>query len=117
MTGITGMSRTTGAALEGEAHLAQSVADILSTLPGTRVARRDYGSALPLLADQPLNPALRVQLYAASALALSRWEPRLRVSGFRLTADAEGKAAILVSGRRADADDANALTRLLIPLA
>lgn len=43
MTTFSGMSRHTGAALDGADHLAQSVADILGTPIGSRVMRRDYG--------------------------------------------------------------------------
>ena len=52
---MIGMSRETGTALDGNAHLAQSIGDILSTPLGARVMRRDYGSDLPDLIDRPLN--------------------------------------------------------------
>lgn len=113
---MQGMSATTGKPLSGEEHLRQSVADILSTHIGTRVGRRDYGSLLPSLLDQPMNAVGRVRLFAASALAIARWEPRLRVTGFQLTADASGAAAITVIGKRTDVARDNALTRLLVPL-
>lgn len=76
---MIGMSRHTGARLGGMDHLRQSVADILSTPLGSRVMRRDYGSLLPELVDQPNNDATRVRVYAATAAALMRWEPRIRV--------------------------------------
>lgn len=74
------MDRTTGKPLAGLDHLRQSIGDILTTPIGSRVMRRDYGSLLPELIDQPLNSATTVQLYAATAAALMRWEPRLRLS-------------------------------------
>ena len=43
---MIGMARTSGAILTGDAHLAQSVADILTTPIGSRVMRREYGSLL-----------------------------------------------------------------------
>ncbi len=113
---MTGMNRHTGRAIDGDDDLAQSIADILTTLLGTRVARRDYGGLLMLLVDQPQNPALLVRLYASSALALSRWEKRLRVSGFSLTPGADGKALMTITGTRRDGGRANSLTRLTIPL-
>jgi hypothetical protein len=61
-------------------HLRQSVGDILGTPIGTRCCRRDYGSLLPELLDQPMNALTRLQLYAATALALTRQEPRLRLT-------------------------------------
>lgn len=113
---MTGMNRHTGQAIDGDDDLAQSVTDILTTLLGTRVARRDYGGLLPLLVDQPMNAALLVRLYASSALALARWEKRIRISGFNLTAGADGKAVMTITGTRRDGDRANSLTRLTIPL-
>jgi phage baseplate assembly protein W len=87
-----GMSRTTGAALSGFDHLKQSIEDILSTPLGTRVHRRDYGSRLPRLVDRPMNQALVADMVAATAEALDRWEPRLRlekVTVERVSADGQ----------------------------
>lgn len=77
---MIGMDRTTGKSLQGVDHLRQSIADILTTPIGSRVMRRDYGSELPDLLDQPDNGATRVRIYAATATALMRWEPRLKLS-------------------------------------
>ena len=73
----TGLSITTGAGISGVQHLAQSVAIILGTPVGTRVMRRDFGSLLPQLLDQPDNAATRVRLYAAVAGALLLLGPAL----------------------------------------
>ncbi|HWJ69131.1 MAG TPA: GPW/gp25 family protein [Sphingobium sp.] len=113
---MRGMSTRTGKPIDGEAHLAQSIADILRTPIGTRVGRRDYGSLLPLLIDQPLNAAGRVRLFAASALAIARWEPRIKVTAFELAATADGKAALAIIGRRRDLPRPPAATRFLVPL-
>jgi hypothetical protein len=48
--------------------------------------RRDYGSQLVDLIDQPGNPATRLLCYAAIAMAVMRWEPRIRISRVQLTA-------------------------------
>lgn len=82
---MMGMDARTGRALSGDAHLAQSIADILATPIGTRLMRRDYGSRLPDLIDAPANAATRVQLYAATATALMRWEPRITVKRVALS--------------------------------
>jgi phage baseplate assembly protein W len=74
-----GMSRTSGSALGGFDHLRQSIWDILTTPIGSRVHRRDYGSRLPYLVDRPINSSLVAELVAATAEALDRWEPRLRL--------------------------------------
>lgn len=75
-----GVNSQTGKRLSGVAHLRQSVSDILNTPIGSRVLVRDYGSRLPELLDHPRDETLRLQLIAATASALSRWEPRLSLS-------------------------------------
>ena len=101
---MMGMDARTGRALSGDAHLAQSIADILATPVGTRVMRRDYGSRLPDLIDAPGNAATRVQLYAATATALMRWEPRLTLTRVALSAvDAlRGRWVLELTGTRTD---------------
>lgn len=61
----TGMNRDTGAALSDIEHILQSVRDILLTPLGSRVMRRDYGSLLSALIDQPQNEALRLHITSA----------------------------------------------------
>lgn len=74
------MNRSTGRAIDSELeHIAQSIADILTTPIGSRVMRRDYGSLVPRLLDRPDNPATAIRLTAAIASALMRWEPRVRL--------------------------------------
>ncbi|NJB67211.1 hypothetical protein GGQ74_000851 [Desulfobaculum xiamenense] len=85
---MRGMNATTGRELSGIEHLRQSVRDILTTPIGSRVMRRDYGSRLFELVDAPLNGATLVELYAATAEALARWEPRFRLT--RVSAEATG---------------------------
>ena len=53
-----GMSRTDGRSLTDEEHISQSLSDILRTPVGSRVMRREYGSLLPDMIDQPPTPAL-----------------------------------------------------------
>ncbi len=96
---MTGMHRTTGQPLDGIEHLRQSIADILRTPVGTRLMRRDYGSLLPQLIDQPDHGATRVRVYAAVAGALMRWEPRLRLARVRWEASSRpGQAAVRIEG-------------------
>jgi phage baseplate assembly protein W len=86
---MNGMDATTGKPIEGEAHLRQSIRDILTTLIGTRIARREYGSWIPALIDQPWNALTRMRLIAATALALMRWEPRVRLTRVAVAPGAE----------------------------
>ena len=78
---MTGMNRATGKALGDEVeHIRQSVTDILTTPIGSRVKRRDYGSLLPELIDQPFNGITQLRMFGAVAVALMRWEPRGRAA-------------------------------------
>jgi Phage baseplate assembly protein W len=80
------MDRTTGAAISDIEDVRQSIADILWTPLGSRVARRDYGSRLPDMIDQPANQANRTLMYAAVATALRRWEPRITLKRVAIVA-------------------------------
>ncbi|WP_306094972.1 GPW/gp25 family protein [Qipengyuania flava] len=114
---MIGINATTGKRLEGDAHLAQSIGDILSTPLGSRVMRRDYGSLLFELIDKPVNGAIRMLMHAATAIALRRWEPRLRLTRVSLEGEPrEGILTIRIEGRRLDLPPANSLTTLTIPI-
>lgn len=100
MAGFTGISATTGQALGGVAHLRQSIRDILSTRIGTRIMRRDYGSRLPELVDNPLNELTKVELFAATAEALARWEPRFLLERVFVESVSEaGRIVIALEGK------------------
>ncbi len=114
---MTGISAQTGQTIGDDAHLAQSIADILSTPLGSRVMRRDYGSLLFELIDRPLNAALRMLLNAATAIALRRWEPRLNLTRVRLSGEpAAGQLTVHIEGRRTDLPAANDLVTFSIPI-
>lgn len=99
---MNGMDRNTGKPLDGLDHLRQSIADILTTPIGSRVMRRDYGSLLPELIDQPQNTATPLRLYAATCSALMRWEPRLRLSRISLQGNIAGQSIMELEGEHAD---------------
>nr|WP_312538943.1 GPW/gp25 family protein [Moraxella sp. CTOTU47616] len=84
-----GMSRTTGALLPPPEHLRQSINDILMTPIGSRLLRREYGSLLPFLIDQPANPATKLKIMAAIATAIVKWEPRVKVRQVQLSMNAD----------------------------
>lgn len=77
---MSGMNAATGRKLTTKAHISQSIADILLTPVGSRVQRREYGSMLPELIDQPQSDALVLQLMAASVIAITQWEPRIKIT-------------------------------------
>lgn len=114
---MSGMDRITGAPLSDIEHIRQSVADILGTSIGARVGRRDYGSLLPDLIDRPLTGPNILRLYAATALALSRWEKRLRLRRVALAAgNRPGTAILSIDAERTDTPAPNARLRLTLPL-
>lgn len=112
---MTGMSRTSGTVLPEIEHIAQSVADILTTPLGSRLTRRTYGSHLFDLLDAPVNATTRVRLFAATATALMRWENRVTVQRIALTAidGMAGRFALDITGALTITGDAIALS---IPL-
>lgn len=112
---MIGLAATTGRTIAGAAHLAQSIADVLTTPIGSRVMRREYGSLLPDLIDAPFNDATRLQAYAAVAMALMRWEPRIRLSRVQLSlGEQPGQAYLDVEGSRTDSNEPLSLR---VPLA
>ncbi|WP_368900345.1 GPW/gp25 family protein [Mixta calida] len=95
---MNGTDRLTGKRLSGLAHLRQSVADILNTPRGSRVLRRDYGSDVPDLVDNPPGDLTRLRIIAASASALARWEPRIGVTGIDVFWPAQHACELSISG-------------------
>ena len=81
---MRGMNRHTGRAIEGVEHLRQSVRDILETPIGSRAMNREYGSRLFDLIDDPVDRRFAVEVFAAVAEAVMRWEPRFRLERVRL---------------------------------
>lgn len=75
-----GMNAANGRAISATDHIVQSVRDILITPVGSRVMRRDYGSELFYLIDQPQHQATRLRLMAATVQALINWEPRISIT-------------------------------------
>jgi hypothetical protein len=95
---MKGMDRKTGKSLEDKDHLRQSIEDILTTPLGSRVMRRDYGSRLFELVDRPTSPALLVDIYAATAEAIKKWEPRVRIDSVQADEIASGKISLTLTG-------------------
>lgn len=100
MTLYIGMSQGNGRAITDTDHLRQSVQDILLTPQGSRIARREYGSLLSELIDQPQNPALRLQVMSAVYVALSRWEPRLTLDSITINSSFDGSMVVELTGQR-----------------
>lgn len=102
---MKGMCRETGTAITDLAkheyqHLKQSIHDILTTPIGTRICRREYGSLVPDLIDQPANEITQLQIMNASVTALIRFEPRIQVNQVLLSGKASeaGRWTVTVKG-------------------
>lgn len=96
---MTGMNIDTGRQLDGLDHLRQSITDILTTPIGSRVMRRDYGADVFDLIDAPMTSATLIDLYAASAVALDKWEPRFRLTHVQCHGITEdGKTSLALKG-------------------
>lgn len=100
------MNRTTGSSISTLDHVRQSIADILTTRIGSRCMRREYGSQLPELVDQPFNDATRLRVYAATVMALMRWEPRIRISRVQFTGvSLQGAVVLELEGTLIDSNE------------
>lgn len=96
---MQGMSRGTGGLLTGDSHLIQSIHDIITTPLGSRVMLPDYGSRLPDLVDAPQNTLFQVDVYAATAEALAKWEPRFNLSAVEMgKPSSTGRITIAIEG-------------------
>ena len=82
MTLYSGMNNTSGKVITDIDHLRQSVRDILLTPQGSRIARREYGSLLSVLIDQPQNPA------------------RLTLDSITINSNFDGSMVVELTGRR-----------------
>jgi len=97
-----GMNRSTGQALIDTEHIRQSMGDILRTPVGSRVMRRNYGSLLSAMIDQPQTPALELQIKAACYMAILRWEPRVTLISITTERQFNGQMIVELSGQITD---------------
>lgn len=97
-----GMDRCSGKPLHGEAHLVQSLKDMLTTPLGSRRMRPEYGSDLPRYVDLPMNKGWISAIQAEIARSISRWEPRINLSSVKVTAATEGRIELLIKGTYED---------------
>lgn len=116
-TRYIGLNALTGQQISDLDHIRQSIGKVLGTPIGSRVMRRDFGSLIPDLIDQPLNGKTRMQLMAASAMAISAWEPRIALSSITLQAGSEASSLVAdLEFARRDGPSAGAPEKLQVPL-
>ncbi len=95
---MLGTNIETGQALDGDAHIWQSIKDILTTPIGSRVMRRSYGSDVMNIIDKPSLHEQVAELYMAVVDALIKWEPRVTLNQVQLVdADETGKVTLILS--------------------
>ena len=80
------------ALLQGNEAIRQSIMILLSTRPGERVMRPDYGCPLHRLAFEPNDAATAGLAIHYIRAALSRWEPRIEILSLAAAPDAAGDA-------------------------
>lgn len=90
------MSSKTGLSLSSDKdHIKQSITDILTTPIGSRIMRRHYGSHLFSLIDSPFDEINRMQLIAATALALIQFEDRISIEAILINSAEKSGSFIL----------------------
>nr|BDD47150.1 hypothetical protein 22 [Saccharospirillaceae bacterium] len=101
---MRGMNARTGKSIAGTDHIQQSMTDILLTPIGSRVMRREYGSLVVDLIDQPMNDTTILQLYSAAIMAIQQWERRVVVERIttRGNPSSVGQMTLLVDVVRRD---------------
>lgn len=82
--------------LSGEEKIRQSIWLILSTAPGERQMRPEFGCGIHDLVFQPNTAGLRSVVQARVQDALVRWEPRIDIVGVRVDTPAEARNYLLI---------------------
>jgi phage baseplate assembly protein W len=80
----------------GEEMIRQSIWIILSTAPGERQMRPEFGCGIHDLVFEPNTAALRGIVQAKVRDALTRWEPRIDVVEVRVETPPEARNHLLI---------------------
>ncbi|ODN55786.1 baseplate assembly protein [Acinetobacter sp. 51m] len=92
------MSRYNGSELTEIEHIWQSLEDIATTPIGSRVMRREYGTLLANLMDQPISEALYLKIYSTLYTAYVRWEDRIEISQIQVADLKKGQLILDIVG-------------------
>lgn len=96
----TGIDARTGHVLVGFAHLEQSVAKIVMTMPLERVMLLDFGLAPTRRLGRNISRALVATLYGDLIVAIHKWEPEYRIERLQLASlDRVGGMGVYFEGR------------------
>ena len=80
----------------GDEKIRQSIWLIMSTAPGERQMRPDFGCGIHDLVFEPNTAALRGLVQTRVREALVRWEPRIDVTDVRVEAEPEARNYMLI---------------------
>lgn len=105
---MQGMDRNTGKPLSGIDHIRQSVLDILTTPFYSRRMLETYGSELPELVDNPTDAVTAIRVVMATAVAVARWEPRIRVNSVNILKAGGGEISVTINAT--DVETGRAIT-------
>jgi phage baseplate assembly protein W len=84
------------ALLSGPEAIARAITVILSTAPGERVMRPEFGCAIWNLLFDPVNENTIGLMAESVRLALGQWEPRIEVESVRAEPDPADSALVLI---------------------
>lgn len=87
---MPGMNRNNGQRLSTAEQQIQALNTLIQTPVGSRVKRRNYGTVVPHLIDQPLNNATVLRMYSAVASAINYWLPAIKLLSIALLRNADG---------------------------
>lgn len=89
---MTGIDRHTGKLIGNFESALQAVEVIFTTRVGERVMRRHFGAGLAELLGRATTPALFAAWQLLVAIGIDLWEPRFRVRGVYVQANANALA-------------------------
>ena len=102
---------------EGEDNIRESIAVILQTEPGERVAQPEFGAGLARLLFEPNTAATHARLAELVLNALARWEPRIVMEGVDVAVDPQdAEACSATLNYRLVATGARERTTVSVPL-
>src|SRR5579863_9349665 len=79
-----------------ENEIQQAIRIILSTAPGERVMRQDFGCRIIEYIFAPANEATAAQVAVEVRSALNRWEPRIEVQDVVVTPSPSSYGTLLI---------------------
>lgn len=76
---MAAMDRETGREIDGLEEIEQAIDEILSTTPGDRIMRADYGADLFSLVDIGMDAAGQTRIARVIGDAIRKFEPRVQI--------------------------------------